>query len=129
MVFQYILSEIPTESATEPESFFVCYFDSNAKLKDRGQKRDKKGIRKAIVDNILGEDVKNKEIKKSETYYGTEYYYYVDAYTDKQEQLHRIEFVFQEAGDEGMVVFLYVYEKEKHLEDILTVMRFLEVQQ
>lgn len=67
MVFQYILSEIPTESATEPESFLICYFDSNAKLNDRGQANDKKGIRKAIVDNILGEDVKNKEIKKIET--------------------------------------------------------------
>lgn len=127
--FQYILNEIPTESATEPESFFVCYFDSNAKLNDRGQANDKKGIRKAIVDNILGADIENKEIIKIKTYYGSEYYYYVGSYNDKQEQPHRVEFVFQEVGNEGMVVYLYVYKEEKHLEDILSVMRFLEIQQ
>lgn len=127
--FQYILNEIPTESATEPESFFICYFDSNAKLNDRGQANDKKGIRKAIVDNILGADIENKEIIKIKTYYDSEYYYYVGSYNDKQEQPHRVEFVFQEVGNDGMVVYLYVYKEEKHLEDILSVMRFLEIQQ
>lgn len=124
--YQYILNGIQEETATEAENFFVCYFDSKEKLADRGQKNDKEGIRKAIVDNILGTNIKRSDIKKIDTYYGTKYFYYVGKYDDKQEQSHRIEFVFQEVEEDGMVVYLYVYEKEKHLDDILAVMRFLE---
>ncbi len=126
--YQYVLNEISGE--VEAEDFFVCYFDSSTLLNDQGQKSDKKGIRKAIVDNILKTDIKKSEIEKIDAYYGSEYYYYDGSYTDKQEQKHRIEFVFQEAGDDGMVVYLYVFDagKEKHLEDILAVMRFLEVE-
>lgn len=128
--YQYVLNEMLGELAIEAEDFFVCYFDSTTLLNDPGQKSDKKGIRKAIVDNILKTDSKKNEIKRIDTYYGSEYYYYDGSYTDKKAQKHRIEFAFQEAGDDGMVVYLYVFDtgKEKHLKDILAVMRFLEVE-
>lgn len=128
--YQYVLNEIPGDSAVEAENFFVCYFDIDDQVFQNAQKDDKKGIRKAIVDNILGTDIKSRDIKKKDTYYGLEYYYYCKGkYVDKLGQKYHVEFVFQEAGNDGIVVYLYVnQDKPKHLEDILAVMRFLEVE-
>lgn len=131
--YQYTLNEISGELAVEPESIFVCYFDSKTKLKNRSQNSKTKEIRKTIIDNILqidGKGIKTGEIKEKKSYYGTEYYYYDDAYTDKQEQGHHVEFVFQENANDGMIVYLYVYKEENpnHMDDILCVMRCLEIE-
>lgn len=131
--YQYTLNEISGELAVEPESIFVCYFDSKTKLKDRSQKSKTKEIRKTIIDNILqidGKGIKAGEIKEKKSYYGTDYYYYDGAYTDKQEQGHHVEFVFQENANDGMIVYLYVYKEENlnHMDDILCVMRCLEIE-
>lgn len=61
--FQYILNEIPQESEIEPESFFVCYFDSNAKLKDRGQKEIKKGLEKLLLTIFWEKMLKIRKLK------------------------------------------------------------------
>lgn len=131
--YQYTLNEISGELAIEPESIFVCYFDSKSKLKDRSQKSKTKEIRKTIIDNILqtdGKGIKAGEIKEKKSYYGTEYYYYDDAYTDKLKHGHHVEFVFQEDATDGMIVYLYVYKEENpnHIDDILCVMRCLEIE-
>ena len=131
--YQYTLNEISGELKVEPESIFVCYFNSKTKLDDDSQRSKTKEMRKTIIDNILqteGEGVKAGEIKEKKSYYGTEYYYYHGKYIDKQEQSHRVEFVFQEDATDGMIVYLYVYEEENpdHMDDILCVMRCLEIE-
>lgn len=128
--YQYTLNEMPGDLAVEPESFFVCYFDSKVKLKDRSQVGETKEIRKAIVGNILksdGEKIKNNDLKKVKSHYGVEYYYYDGTYEDKEGKGHYVEFVFQDVGYDGMVVYLYVYKQENHIDDILGVMRCLTV--
>ena len=128
--YQYTLNEISGDLAVEPESIFVGYFNSKEKLRDRSQIGETREIRKTIIANILktgGERVKNSEIKKRKSYYGAEYYYYDGAYEDKQGKGHHVEFVFQEVDNDGMVVYLYVYNEENHMDDILSVMRCLAV--
>lgn len=74
----------------------------------------------------MGEDVKNKEIKKLKLIM-VQNIITMLMRTPISRSNHIVSNLY--FRKQGMVVFLYVYEKEKHLEDILTVMRFLEVQQ
>ena len=127
--YQYVLNKLGAGDA-EPESFFVAYFNNQKQLSDYLNDSDEtKLIEKAIVENILG-SVGNFPSKEVDTYYGSEYVYYIGSYKtifDTGTGYHT-EFIFQVDGEDGIVVMLYVYKEPKHLSDVLFVSRFLEIQ-
>lgn len=127
--YQYRLNEIPQFAAVQPESFFVCYFD-NKFLKNSSDKNKTDLIEKAIIANILDKKPDNLgkfPTKKVDTYYGVKYQYYQDAYQDILGQGHHVEFVFQQVDTEGIIVYLYIYTDANHIDDIMFLMRLLEV--
>lgn len=127
--YQYELNTIQNEKAINPESLFIFYFKNEKMLKNNSDAANKKGIEAAIVNNILklnkdkigGIDFNNT------TYYGAVYDYFEDSYAVKDLQSYHTEFVFQQVGTDGFLVYLYVYEDKNHINDILTVMRLAEV--
>lgn len=127
--YQYRLNEISQEAAVQPESLFVCYFD-NKLLKYSRDKSETDLIEKAIIANILDKNPDSLDkfpTKKLDTYYNVRYQYYQDAYKDILGQGHHVEFVFQQVNTDGIIVYLYVYNDANHLDDIMFLMRLLEV--
>ncbi len=127
--YQYRLNEIPSSAAVQPESFFVCYFD-NKLLKKSSDKSKTELIERAIIANILKKNPDSLDkfpAKKVNTYYGARYQYYQDAYQDILGEGHHVEFVFQPVDTEGIIVYLYVYSDANHVDDIMFLMRLLEI--
>lgn len=122
--YQYCLNEI-REQSVQPESLFVCYFDSEKHLLKSGDKKETELVERAIVKNILKSDPGAASLKKV-TYYGATYHYYQCAYKTLLGQNYHAEFIFQPVGTEGFVVYLYVYREKAHLDGVMTVMRLLE---
>lgn len=129
--YQYILNQLPGSTVTVPESFFVCYFDNESKLENKDDKKETELIEKAIINNISGEGKGDSaRTKKVNTYYGAKYNYFVSSYTDALNALnngYHVEYIFQKNGDDGLVMYLYVYKDAKHLSDVLFLTRFLEI--
>lgn len=125
--YQYVLNKLDGQTSV-PESVFVCYFDNKTQLGFEGDADETKLIEKAIVENILG-SVGIFPTKKVTTYYDAEYNYYDGVFKNALEagEGYRTEFIFQADGEEGIVVVLYVYREARHVEDLLFLMRFLEV--
>ena len=126
--YQYVLNQLETKE-TAPESLFVCYFDNKTQLSDYLNDSDEAElIEKAIVENILGSvgTFPSKEVK---TYYGSKYTYYIGSFKSTLDtgSGYHTEFVFQEDGEDGIVVMLYVYKETTHISDVLFVSRFLEI--
>lgn len=124
--YQYVLNKLDA-SETVPESVFVCYFDKD-KLFDESDVVKTEQVAKLVVENILGSagSLSKKEVT---TYYDTEYLYYKGVFKNAMEtgEGYRTEFIFQADGEDGIVVVLYVYKEAKHVDDLLFLMRFLEV--
>lgn len=128
--YQYVLNELQDHTDTVPESFFVCYFDNASKLEKTYDKKKTELIEKAIINNISGERKGDSaDTKNVNTYYGAEYNYFTGiSYTDLlDENGYHVEYIFQKDGEDGLVMYLYVYKEPKHLSDILFVTRFLEM--
>lgn len=123
--YQYCLNEIGNQSV-HPESLFVCYFENDKHLLRSNDKSQTDLIERAIVKNILKKDP-GTALTKRQTYYGTDYHYYQDAYNSALGQNYHAEFVFVPDGTKGMVVYLYVYREKKHLDQIMMTMRLLTV--
>lgn len=127
--YQYRLNELPLSADVLPESFFVCYFDTKL-LKNSSDKHKTEQIERAIISNILGkkpDQLDKFPAKKVEAYYGIKYHYYQDAYRDALGQGYHAEFVFQPVGTDGIIIYLYIYHEAKHLDDIMVLMRLLEI--
>lgn len=124
--YQYCLNEIDSQSV-QPESLFVCYFENDKHLLRTSDKSETDLIERAIVKNILKKDP-GASLTKKQTYYGTGYHYYQDAYRTALGQNYHAEFVFQPDGTRGMVVYLYVYREKAHLDQVMLTMRLLTVQ-
>lgn len=126
--YQYVLNKLNPADPV-PESLFVCYFNNNTQLAYASDATETKLIEKAIVENILG-SVGIFPTKKVTTYYGAEYNYYDGVFKNAMEagEGYRCEFIFQADGDDGIVVILYVYRKPRHVEDVVFLTRFLEVE-
>ncbi len=126
--YQYRLNKLAANDPV-PESLFICYFDNQKQLADYLNDSDETElIEKAIVENILG-SVGSFPSKEVDTYYGSEYDYYLGSYKtafDTGTGYHT-EFVFQADGEEGIVVMIYVYKEARHLSDVMFVSRFLEI--
>ncbi|HAG70049.1 MAG TPA: hypothetical protein DCL38_08750 [Lachnospiraceae bacterium] len=127
--YQYVLNKLPGNTDTVPESFFVCYFD-NENLAISDDRKETKLIERAVIDNICGkgsaDSFRSRDVT---TYYGARYNYYVGDYTDKMNNGYHVEFIFQKNGDDGLVMYLYVYKNARHLSDVMFVTRFLEIRQ
>lgn len=124
--YQYRLNEIDRQ-AVEPESLFVCYFDNDTLLLRKSDKGRTEQIEKTILDNILKSPEK-KIIKKTASY-GANYHYYSEAYTNNGPTYHA-EFIFQPVNTEGFVIYIYICKnKPQHLDEIMTMLRMVEVQQ
>lgn len=124
---QYVLNKTSGEESAEPESLFVCYFDKKL-LKEADDIQETKDVEKTIIENIDG-NVGKFPVREQDTYYGTEYKYYLGRYTDALEtgKGYRTEYVFQEDGDNGIILYLYVYRETTHLSDVMFVTRFLKI--
>ncbi len=129
---QYVLNKTKTNKGNVPESLFICYFENSGKnLARTSDAKKTKEIEKAIIRNISGKDADTFEPssgKRVSTYYGANYDYYVGRHTDNIQGIgYHAEYIFQPDGTDGFVVYLYIYQEEKHLADVLFVTRFLEV--
>ena len=129
--YQYVLNQLPGNTDTVPESFFVCYFDNAAKLENADDKKETALIEKAIINNISGDgkgdSARNRDVT---TYYGAKYNYFIGSYTDMLDagnNGYHVEYIFQKNGNDGLVMYLYVYKDAKHLSDVMFVTRFLEI--
>ena len=123
--YQYCLNEI-NEQSVQPESFFICYFDNDKHLLKSSDKESTELIERAIVKNILKQDLGAAQLKKK-TIYGANYHYYQGAYKTAFGQNYHAEFVFQPVGTQGFVVYLYIFREKLHLNDIMITMRLLEI--
>ena len=122
--YQYCLNEINRHSV-QPESLFVCYFSNEKHLLRPSDKGSTEQIERAIVQNILGDDL-GKADKKMTTVYGAEYHYYQDAYDSTFGKKYHAEFIFQPDGTDGFIVYLYVYLEKSHLDDVMLMLRLVE---
>ena len=129
--YQYVLNQLPGNTDTVPESFFVCYFDNENKLANTDDRKETKLIEKAVINNISGEgNADSFRYRDVTTYYGAKYDYYVGSYTDAAAVVnngYHVEYIFQRNGDDGLVMYMYVYKNAKHLSDVMLVTRFLEI--
>ncbi len=129
--YQYVLNRLPGSTDDTPESFFVCYFDNASRLENQDDKKDTLLIEKAIINNISGDGKADlARIRNVSTYYGAKYNYFITSYTDTLDagnNGYHVEYIFQRDGDDGLVMYLYVYKDAKHLSDVLFVTRFLSI--
>lgn len=120
--YQYVLSNEPNKQ----EYLFVAYFDKN-KLRDKAEIKKSELVEKAIIENIEGA-VGKFPVRKQKTYYGAQYKYYIGDYTySAWGKGYRTEYIFQEDGENGIALLLYVYTDSKHLTDVILTSRFLEI--
>ena len=127
--YQYKLNEISSTYKTEPEQVYLFYFSNEKYLNNQSDKGETKSIEMAIIKNILkGENVSYFSIKTMTSDYGRIYQYYdSNSFVDQQKKGHNVEFVFTPAGSDGIACIMYVYNESHHKEDILYVMREMEV--
>ncbi len=126
---QYRLNEISGSASVRPESFFVCYFD-NSLLSDPNDRKHTDSIERTIISNILGKEVNKLKAFPSKwvnTYYGSRYQYYDDKYSNSSGEGYHTEFVFQQNGTDGIVVYIYVYKDKNHIDDVFFVMNMLDI--
>lgn len=122
-VYQYKLNHLDGSGA--PESLFVFCVDEYC-LKDRGDINKDADVQKAIIRNIVGgSTIHNKSLPFLYRDYDrtvikgdhTTFANYSGTYKAGR---YYLEFVFPESGDRPyQTCFLYVYNNEKHADDIL----------
>jgi len=129
---QYCLNEINRATA-KAESFFVFYFDYEKCLKSPSDSSRPQEVQVGIINNILKKDPGTSlEFARAnyKTYYGAGYNYYSDTYTHSEnQQTYRVEFIFEEVGSKGVMVYLYVVNSDnekRHVDDVMMVLRTVE---
>lgn len=126
--YQYRLNEIDKATA-KAESLFIFYFDNEKGLKYPSDKTRTEEIEVAIINNILKKDSGTAlELARTnyKTSYGAVYDYYSDTYTSPGLETYRVEFIFENVNEEGVLCYLYVVHNDnevRHLEDVMMVLR------
>lgn len=125
--YQYVLNRLSDGKKADAESLFVCYFDKKM-LKNPDDIKKTKDVEKQIVMNIEGK-VDRFPSRSDTASYGAEYNYYVGKYTDAMDvgKGYHTEYVFQEDGDQGIILYLYLYREAVHISDIMLITRLLEI--
>lgn len=127
--YQYVLNKTPGSDKNEPESFFVCYFKYDGNLLKSTSRSAAKPIEKAIAENIENGVIVKFPTREVKTYYDRKYSYYLGQYNDSVQvnDDYYTEYIFEPNGEDGIVMYLYVYKKPSHKDDIMFVTRFLEI--
>lgn len=140
--YSYRLNQIPSQFRTDAEDVFVFYFDNEKYLLNLNDKNHREAIEMAIVKNILPEEKVNnlfermsfptKTIKAKYTpvsgkNFTREYDYFTTYFVDSSRKTHNVEFVFTPNGDKGIGCILYIFTESVHKEDILYLMRTIEL--
>jgi hypothetical protein len=126
--YQYRLNEINRATA-KAESLFIFYFDNEKGLKYPSDKTQTEEIEVAIINNILKKDSGTAlELARTDykTTYGAVYDYYSDTYTSPVGETYRVEFIFENKDNGGVLCYLYVVHNDnevRHLEDVMMVLR------
>ena len=125
--YQYVLNRLSDGRKEEPESLFVCYFDKEL-LKNPDDIKKTKDVEKQIAMNIEGK-VDRFPSRSESTSYGAEYNYYLGKFTDAMDvgKGYHTEYVFQEDGSRGIILYLYLYRDAVHISDVMLLTRLLEV--
>ncbi len=126
--YQYVLNKMPGNTSDVPESLFVCYFDKDL-LKNTSDIKSTELVEKAIIRNINpDEKIGSFPSATINTYYGARYQYYCGKYQKGIGQAYRTEYVFQTDGENGLIMFLYLYPNDnKYLSDVILTARFTEI--
>lgn len=126
--YQYVLNKTPGNTSEVPESLFVCYFDKEL-LKTTSDIKSTEQVEKAIISNINpDEKIGTFPSANITTYYGARYQYYSGKYQRGAGQAYRTEYVFQPDGDNGILMFLYLYPNDnKYLSEVILTTRFAEI--
>lgn len=126
--YQYALNKTPGSDENTPESFFVCYFKYDGNLQKNTPRKKVKPIEKAIAESIEDANIIKFPTTEKKTYYGATYQYYQGQFHDalKVNEDYYTEYVFDQNGEDGIVMYVYVYKKPAHIDDIIFVTRLLE---
>lgn len=125
--YQYRLNEQSVNFRVEPESVFVFFFDNNRFLLNLSDKGKTGRIEDAIIENILQGDGSDGKKKEKESHYGIDFDYYTTYFRNNLNIAYNVEFVFSEMGDDGFLVFLYVFNEQVHTDEIRACMRTAEI--
>jgi len=125
---QYVLNKINGSDVNIPESFFVCYFKYDGNLQKSTDKSKVKPIEKAIAESIEDSTIIKFPSYEKKTYYGSKYQYYQGNYNDKIQvnKDYYTEYIFEQDGEDGIIMYLYLFRKPAHIDDIMFVTRFLQ---
>ena len=126
--YQYVLNKTPGNTSEVPESLFVCYFDKDL-LKTTSDIKSTEQVEKAIIGNINpDEKIGSFPSANITTYYGARYQYYSGKYQRGAGQAYRTEYVFLPDGENGILMFLYLYPNDnKYLSEVILTTRFTEI--
>jgi len=85
------------------------------------------------VEKLMIQNIENKNsisgfpLKKVKTYYNANYQYYRGNFKTELGTGYRTEYIFQKAGETGILMYLYLYKEEKNISDIMLITRLLEI--
>ena len=129
--YQYRLNELKDGGVAE--SLFISYFDKG--YIDINDRDETELIEKRIIKDILCIDMDEEisfPLKKVETPYGVTYKYYRGEHKDNSalgsKNKYWVEFAFQDAGDDGIIVYTYVYQDghSYYIDDIMLTLRLVQ---
>lgn len=127
--YQFKLNEISGSYRTEPEQFYVFYFDSEKYLADLSDRQKLKKVERAIVKNILPKEdmdvlgFPTKTMKKN----GNKYNYYVTGYDDPKGNSHHAEFTFVPASNGDMLCTLYIFGSSYHKKEAISLLQSVRI--
>ncbi len=125
--YVYRLNEISTTYTVRPEQVYVFYLDYNTYIVNKSDWSNTSGIEIALVKNLLPYDSITK-VSNFNVDYSKNMKCYASSYTDAADIFHRINFIFTPVGDnEGLCVVMYVFSEANYTEDIMFMLRSMEL--
>lgn len=127
--FAYKLNEISGSYRTEPEQFYIFYFDCEKYLEDLSDRQSLKKIERAIVNNILPDDdtpvlsFPERTIIRN----GQKFSFYRTKYKDTAGKRHNVEFVFIPGKDGDMLCAVYVFLTSDHKDEAISLLQSIKI--
>ncbi len=125
--YLYRLNEIPDTYTVRAEQVYVFYLDYNTFVSDKSNWNDSEEVERELVKNLLPND-NISTVSKFNVDYSKNMKCYASSYTDAADVFHRINFIFTPVGDnEGLCVIMYVFSEANYTEDIMFMLRSMEL--